>query len=278
MDYKKISVNIQPRSPWVDVFIDELSELGCDSFEETENGFSAYITVELYGDQISSFFEESQKNQQIESLHYEVETIVTKNWNEVWESSFDPIIVGNWCTIKAPFHKLQSSTTHCVVIEPKMSFGTGHHETTYMMVENMQKLNLDGKKVLDMGSGTGVLAILAKKMKANAVTAIDIEEWAVENCSENATMNNVSFEIKLGGKEQISAKDYDVILANINRNILADQMSTYSESLKSNGKLLLSGFLSDDEAYITDIAQNNNFTFASKAQKENWLCLTFSKK
>lgn len=278
MDYNKISVNIQPRSPWVDVFIDELSQLGCDSFEETENGFAAYITVELFGNQISDFFEKSKSNALIESLHYEVETIVAKNWNEVWESSFDPIVVGSWCTIKAPFHKLTSSTAHCVIIEPKMSFGTGHHETTFMMVENMKQLDLKNKKVLDMGSGTGVLAILAKKMEANAVTAIDIEEWAVENCTENATMNNVSVEIKLGGKEQITASDYDVILANINRNILADQMSTYSESLKANGKLLLSGFLSDDETFITKIAQQNNFTFASKAQKENWLCLTFSKK
>ncbi len=276
MDYHKISINIQPRTPWVDVFIDELGGFGCESFEETEEGFNAYIPSSDVNDELKAQLDELKTREGFE-LSYSMEFVPTQNWNEVWESSFEPILVGNWCSILAPFHQNEFETQHTVVIEPKMSFGTGHHETTFMMVQAMEDLNLNGLDVLDMGSGTGVLAILAKKMKANYVEAIDIEDWAVENCKENATNNDVELVVKLGGKEQISEMQFDVILANINRNILIDQMEPYSKHLKSGGKLFLSGFLSEDENTITDCAISNNFAPLKKHKKENWLCLGFTK-
>ena len=210
MDYHKISINIQPRIPWVDVFIAQLGDIGCESFEETKNGLNAFIAVSEYSDKITTYLNKISLNDSYK-LDYCLELVRAKNWNKIWESSFEPILVENWCSIIAPFHQNVSQTEFQIVIEPKMSFGTGHHQTTYMMVSAIKELSLEGKSVLDMGSGTGILAILAKKMKASFVEAIDIEEWAVENCIENSKRNNVSFDVKLGGKELITHMDFDFI-------------------------------------------------------------------
>ncbi len=277
MDYHKVSLNIQPRTPWVDVFIDELGELGCDSFEETETGFNAYIPSQELNEDLKIHLTSLSKRKDIK-LDFNIEAIPTKNWNEIWESSFEPILVGNWCCILAPFHQNEFDTKHKIYIEPKMSFGTGHHETTFMMVQVMENLDLKGKSVLDMGSGTGVLAILAKKMQAQYVEAIDIEDWAVQNCIENASRNKVKLEVKLGGKEQISKNVFNVILANINRNILIDQMASYADHLDTGGELFISGFLTEDEEIISNCAIQNNLIQLKKLKKENWLCLAFIKK
>ena len=277
MDYQKIQIKIQPRTPWVDVFIDELGDLGCDSFEETENGFNAYIPGnELNNDLIKHLKTLVQRNDL--DFEFSCEEIPSKNWNEIWESSFEPIIVGDWCSILAPFHKNVYNTKYTIIIKPQMSFGTGHHETTFMMVETMKSVDLKNKKLLDMGTGTGILAILGRKLGADYVEAIDISDDAIKNCAENASINNVNLVTKLGGKEQIENKKYDVILANINRNILLDQMSLYSEKLNTNGNLLLSGFLAGDEEIILTSANQNNLHLVHKKNKENWLCLAFIKK
>ncbi len=277
MDYHKISINIQPRTPWVDVFIAQLGELGCESFEETKEGLNAFISASDYSNEIKQYLDNLSLNDSYK-LDFSIELVPTKNWNKVWESSFEPILVENWCSIIAPFHQNVPQTEFQIIIEPKMSFGTGHHQTTYMMVNAMREMKLEGKSVLDMGSGTGILAILAKKMKASFVEAIDIEEWAVENCIENSERNDVSFDVKLGGKEMISNKEFDVILANINLNILLDQLNVYSDNIKQGGILALSGFLSVDEEIITKAAIEAGFLFNKKYSKDNWLCLAFSKK
>jgi len=277
MDYQKIVCNIQPKYPWADVFIAHLGNLNCESFEETEAGFNAYVSVVNFSDNITDYLKNESARNEFE-LDFATELIPAKNWNKVWESSFDPILVGNWCSIIAPFHQNVPQTEYQIIIEPKMSFGTGHHQTTYMMITAMKDMVLEGKSVLDMGSGTGILAILAKKMKASYVEAIDIEEWAVENCEENGLRNNVVFDVSLGGKEQISDVEFDVILANINLNILLDQLKDYARSIKINGVLALSGFLSVDEEQITEAAENAGFILDKKYSKNNWLCLTFSKK
>ena len=277
MNYQKIQIKIQPRTPWVDVFIDELGDLGCDSFEETENGFNAYIhSQELNKDLIKHLKTLTKRNDF--KFEFISEEIPSKNWNEIWESSFEPIIVGIWCSILAPFHKDIYNTQHTIIIKPQMSFGTGHHETTFMMVEAMKTVDIKNKKILDMGTGTGILAILSKKMGADYVEAIDIASDAIHNCIENASNNNVDLVTKLGGKEQIDNKNYDVILANINRNILLNQMALYSTKLKKGGDLLLSGFLSEDEEKIITSANNNDLHLSHKKIKENWLCLAFTKK
>ena len=277
MNYQKIEIKIQPRTPWVDVFIDELGDLGCDSFEETENGFNAYIASEELNKDLIKHLKTLTKRKDFK-FEFVFEEIPSKNWNEIWESSFEPIIVGNWCSILAPFHKDIYNTQHSIIIKPQMSFGTGHHETTFMMVETMKTIDVNNKKVLDMGTGTGILAILAKKMGAEYVEAIDIERDAIHNCIENASNNNVDLVTKLGGKEHIEKKYFDVILANINRNILLDQMELYSAKLKKGGNLLLSGFLSGDEEKIITSANNNDLHLTHKKNKENWLCLAFTKK
>ncbi len=277
MNYQKIEIKIQPRTPWVDVFIDELGDLGCDSFEETENGFNAYIPSEELNKDLIKHLKTLTKRKDFK-FEFVFEEIPSKNWNEIWESSFEPIIVGNWCSILAPFHKDIYNTQHSIIIKPQMSFGTGHHETTFMMVETMKTIDVNNKKVLDMGTGTGILAILAKKMGAEYVEAIDIERDAIHNCIENASNNNVDLVTKLGGKEHIEKKYFDVILANINRNILLDQMELYSAKLKKGGNLLLSGFLSGDKEKIITSANNNDLHLSHKKNKENWLCLAFTKK
>ena len=277
MNYQKIEIKIQPRTPWVDVFIDELGNLGCDSFEETENGFNAYIPSEELNKDLIKHLKTLTKRKDFK-FEFVFEEIPSKNWNEIWESSFEPIIVGNWCSILAPFHKDIYNTQHSIIIKPQMSFGTGHHETTFMMVETMKTIDVNNKKVLDMGTGTGILAILAKKMGAEYVEAIDIERDAIHNCIENASNNNVDLVTKLGGKEHIEKKYFDVILANINRNILLDQMELYSAKLKKGGNLLLSGFLSGDKEKIITSANNNDLHLSHKKNKENWLCLAFTKK
>ncbi|MBO73246.1 MAG: 50S ribosomal protein L11 methyltransferase [Flavobacteriales bacterium] len=276
MDYQKITVTIQPRTPWVDVFIDELSELGCDSFEETKKGFNAYIPNHELNENLKNHLKSLVKNKNFQ-FDYTLEKIPSKNWNEIWEKSFEPIIVGDWCSILAPFHETKKTTNHTIIIEPKMSFGTGHHETTYMMVETMKSIDFQKKKVLDMGTGTGILAILAKKMNAEYVEAIDIDSEAVENCVENASRNHVEVVSKLGSKEHIKGKLFDAILANINRNILLEQMPLYGESLKPGGMLILSGFLTEDEQTVTAAAKKENIILSDKKNKENWLCLAFIK-
>ena len=277
MDYQKISIKIQPRTPWVDVFIDELGSLGCDSFEETEQGFNAYIpSQELNIDLEKHLIELTKRNEF--NLNFSFEEIPSKNWNEIWESSFEPIIIEKWCSILAPFHKNEFNTQHTIIINPKMSFGTGHHETTFMMAETMKNLSLNKKKVLDMGTGTGILAILSKKMGAEYVEAVDIEIGAIKNCIENAVNNSVELVVKHGGKEQLDNTTFDVVLANINRNILLDQMPLYSKKITPGGKLLLSGFLIEDEETILNSAQKNNLEIFKKKNKENWLCLAFVKK
>lgn len=277
MDYNKIEVKIHPREPWGDLFIDALASLGCDSFEETETGFNAYLPI---GSDLKLALDylENEKKQDYVELSYNTEEIQTKNWNEVWESSFEPIYVEDWCSIVAPFHKDLKSTTHKITITPKMSFGTGHHETTFMMIKAMKDIDFKNKSVLDMGCGTAVLAILSKKLGSANTDGVDIEDWAVENAIENCTNNNVDVNIVLGGKEVIPQNEYNIILANINRNILLDQLNTYANLTTTDGYLLMSGFLSDDEDIIKNNAISAGFNFVGTHQKNNWLCLVFTKK
>tara|TARA_B100000614_G_C14534813_1_gene487987 strand:+ start:153 stop:986 length:834 start_codon:yes stop_codon:yes gene_type:complete len=277
MNFKKIVIKIQPREPWVDVFIDELCNLGCDSFEETDQGFNAYIPTHKLNENLKKHLEEQTTRKEFK-FDFFFEEIPSKNWNEIWENSFEPILIEKWCSIIAPFHENNYETEHTITINPKMSFGTGHHETTLMMVETMRELTLNKKKVLDIGTGTGILAILSKKMGAKYVEAIDIDLNATKICKENAIKNSVDLIVKHGELKQRDSSIFDVILANINRNILLEQMSLYSEILISGGKLLLSGFLIQDEEMVLNSAYKNNLQTITKKNKGNWLCLALIKK
>lgn len=279
MDYielrcKILSDNISEIS---EIIIAELNEINYESYDETENGVNAYI--------LEKFFDiEKVKNLQINSLpnvkiEYDWEIIKTQNWNAVWEKNFEPIIIEDQCVIRAPFHTETPKLKYEIIIEPKMSFGTGHHETTYLMLKTMLELDFNNKVVLDMGCGTGVLAILASFMGANEITAIDIDEWAYNNTIENIEKNNCN-NIKTfqGDASLLSNQQFDIIIANINRNILLDDIKHYSKVLKSGGLLLLSGIYTEDLPMIKEETERNNLDYISFFEKRNWIAAKFIKK
>ena len=258
------------------ILIAELNEIGYESYDETTNGVNAYI--------LEKFFEiEKVKDLQVNNIEnvkidYEWEVIKTQNWNEVWEKNFDPIIVENQCVIRAPFHNDTPKLNHEIIIEPKMSFGTGHHETTYLMLKTMLELDFKDKNVLDMGCGTGVLAILASMLGAKDIIAIDIDEWAYNNTLENIERNNCAH-IKTfqGNAGLLTNQQFDTVIANINRNILMDDICQYSKVLKSKGTLLLSGLYDKDLPMIKDEATLHGLEFISFYEKRNWVAAKFIK-
>ena len=255
----------------------ELNEIGYESYDETDHGLNAYI--------LEKFFDiKKVKQLQINtipgvSIDYTYEVIKTQNWNEVWEKNFEPILIEDQCLIRAPFHKDIPKTKFEIVIEPKMSFGTGHHETTYLMLKTMLDLDLDGKIVLDMGCGTGVLAILASLKGAVDITAIDIDEWAYNNTLENIERNNCpNIKVFQGDASLLTNQKFDIIIANINRNILMDDIKHYSKVLKQNGTLLLSGLYDEDLAMIKEEAAEHDIEYVNHLVMHNWVAAEFYKK
>jgi len=207
----------------------------------------------------------------------EIKTIEATNWNAEWEKSFDPISVDGACLIRAPFHEIQGDYKFVITIEPKMSFGTGHHATTHLIISEMLQMEWEGLDVLDMGSGTAVLAILAEKMGARDIDAIDIDEWAFENAEENAKRNDCSkIRCLLGGAELLGDKKYDIILANINRNILLRDMHLYRAVLKDGGKILFSGFYEQDVIELEKVATPLGLKIQNKRMRNEWCMLSTS--
>jgi len=279
MDYielhcKITSENIQEIS---EILIAELNYIAYESYDETEDGLSAYI--------LEKFFDlDKVKNLQVNEIpgvkiEYTYALIKTQNWNAVWEKNFEPIIVDDHCLIRAPFHKDTPNAKYEIIIEPKMSFGTGHHETTFLMLKTMLGIDFNDKNVLDMGCGTGVLAILASFKNASRITAIDIDEWAYNNTLENIEKNNCeNIEVFQGDASLLKNQEFDIVIANINRNILLDDIKHYTSVLKSNGILLLSGIYNEDVPMIKDEASNNNLEYISFIEKHNWVAVRFKKR
>jgi ribosomal protein L11 methyltransferase len=272
MEYIEFSATISPIEIGRDILIAELSEIGFESFVETEKGIKAYILSNQFNTK------DINKIRVISSsefnVTYKTKVIEDQNWNEEWEKSFNPINVENRCYIRAQFHDKIDNIEYDIIIDPKMSFGTGHHETTYLMIKRLMDMDLKGKKVLDMGCGTGVLAILAYKKKAVLVDAIDIDEWAYNNTLENIRNNNCEeITVKLGNAELLDGFNYDVIIANINRNILLNDMSIYAKSLSSNGDLLLSGFFNSDVDVLLKEANKLGLKKIHSDEKKDWSML-----
>ncbi|MFM7022674.1 MAG: 50S ribosomal protein L11 methyltransferase [Flavobacteriales bacterium] len=245
MEYIELTVELNPVHPWTEIFMSVMVEMDYDTFEENEKGFKAYIRKKDFDEEaIKLFFNAYQPDI---SITYNYTVVPETNWNATWESSFQPIELDNWCLVRAPFHKVDKKFEVEIIIEPKMSFGTGHHQTTMLMMEEMKSIDWHDKRVLDMGSGTGILAILAEKLGARDIVAIDNDEWAYENCIENVERNGCSkITTVLGDAAKIDDKGFDVILANINRNILLADLPAYTKALDSGGVLLMSGFLEQD--------------------------------
>lgn len=260
-----------------DLLIDELGSIGFDTFEDEDFGFSAYIpSSNLSIQAIETTLLNQVDNYQ---LDYKVEDIEEQNWNILWESNFNPISVDNKVYVRATFHEAKPSYTYEVIIDPKMSFGTGHHQTTSMMLSYILENDFKGKAVLDMGCGTGILGILASKHGAKTVAAIDFDPVCVESVEENKILNNVTnIESRLGSKEAIGEYKFDVILANINRNILLDQLEVYKDSLNTSGHLYLSGFYEDqDLPIIKDKCSSLGLIFESHKHLNNWCAAKFVK-
>lgn len=254
-----------------EIMIAELAAAGFEGFEETEQSLKAFIPRNLYDEQLFQSI--------ISPLHltWSKEIIKETNWNAVWESNFAPVIINSFCAIRASFHAPIKEVKHEIIITPKMSFGTGHHATTFMMIEQMSKLDLTGKAVFDFGTGTGVLAILAEKMGAGKITAVDNDDWSIENASENITQNHCN-NIRLQKAGQVlTGKKYDIILANINKNVILDNMVSLSESLSVNGILVLSGLLKQDEKDIIQSAKNQGLSSKLTTERNNWICIKLSR-
>jgi ribosomal protein L11 methyltransferase len=278
MNYWEFDFTLAPRIPWADIVVAQLAEIGFDSFVETELGVKAYISEnELVQEQVDELLSEFKNNNEV-ALSFEQNFIPVQNWNATWERSFDPVYVGNDLSIVAPFHKDPLKTKIQITIEPKMSFGTGHHQTTRLMSRALLDLEKVPSRVLDMGSGTGVLAILAEKLGAKNIVAIDIEDWAYENALENAARNACqNIEVLLGDSKLLDGKEFDLILANINKNVLLSDMSVYTKSLNAKGLLFLSGFFTSDDEILVDCAKKTNLALVKSYSEENWSCLIFEK-
>lgn len=278
MDYNKITINITPFQEWLrDVLTSQLGEIGFDSFVETEIGFEAFIPTPNFEKENLNFV--LNAFQEDFTFSVESELIKSQNWNEVWEKNyFKPLVIANECMIRAPFHTEFPHAKYEIIIEPNMAFGTGNHETTATIIESILQNNLSGKNILDMGCGTGILGILASMKGAKHITAIDIDEWSFNGTRENASLNNIeNIEVKLGDASLLDNEKYDVIFANIHRNVLLDDMQAYSNCLNKGGTIIMSGFYTEDIPDIKSKAENLGMKDAGFVSKNNWVAHSFTK-
>lgn len=277
MNYKEVKLTLEPVLPAREVLTAYLSGIGYESFVDTENGLEVFIQEKEFDqesldeilDEVDTFCE----------VNYSIVHHEKQNWNAQWESSFNPVEVMDVCRIRAPFHDPSEGFKHEIIIEPKMSFGTGHHETTKTIIEAMSELDFADKQVLDMGTGTGVLAIYAELLGAKSCVAIDIETWAYENTIENVTVNGCSkIEARLGGKEKIEVNEkFDIVIANINRNILLEDMHAYAATMESDAILLLSGFYALDVEVLSEKASEFSLLPFLRKEENSWTVLGFRK-
>lgn len=273
--YIEYNFTVTPKEPATEILIAELGNVGFESFIENENGVIAYIQKVSWNDSILDSIFVLNSNEFL--IDYTKSEVAQTNWNAEWEKNFEAIHVDNLVSIRAPFHK-NPHLKYDIVIEPKMSFGTGHHETTHMMIQHLLNLNLDNKKVLDMGCGTGILAIFAEMKGANPTDAIDIDNWCYLNSLENIGRNNCQFiSVFEGDSSLLINKKYDVIIANINRNILLADMETYTNCLNQNGVLLLSGFYKEDILIINEEVSKFNLKLETTIERNNWVALKYQK-
>jgi len=261
-----------------DILAAELAEIGFDSFVPCKNGMQAFIPETKFNE---NSLKDAIDNYPLEvAISFEIVTVASKNWNEEWEKHyFEPIVIGKECVIHSSFHKDIPVAKYDIIIDPKMSFGTGHHETTSLVIGEILKMNLTNKKVLDMGCGTSVLAILAAMRGASELLAIDIDSWCTENSLENIALNKVSgIEVKLGGAELLDGLHFDIILANINRNILLADMEKYAACLTTGGELYMSGFYKADIPVIEVELNRNGLELIDFKEKNNWVVVKTVKK
>lgn len=269
--YIKVSINT-PDSKVSEILIAQLIDAGFEGFEEASKTVNAFIPESLFNNVVLSEIIIDLNNRLTVEMTFEIEYIENKNWNAEWEKNYNPVIVGDFCSVRASFHSPIQNIKHDLVITPKMSFGTGHHATTYMMISAMKNLNFENSSVLDFGTGTGVLGILAEKLGAKSILAIESDEGSVLNAMENISINCCS-------KMQIESRDtlkglgrFDVILANINLSVILSNMENYRQHLERSGVLIGSGILETDEDKVAESAQRAGLKMERICETDNWLC------
>ena len=273
--YIAYNFTVSPKEPATEILIAELGNVGFESFVENEKGVTAYIQKEAFKKDILQDIFVLNSDEFL--IKYNQNEVAQTNWNAEWEKNFEAIEVDGLVSIRAPFHE-NPNLEYDIVIEPKMSFGTGHHETTYMMVQHLLNLDLQNKKTLDMGCGTGILAIFAEMKGAKPTDAIDIDNWCYENSLENVKRNNCEhISVFEGDSSLLVHKKYDVIIANINRNILLSDMEIYTNCLNEKGVLLLSGFYKEDIAIIDTEVSKYNLKLETFIERNNWVALKYNK-
>jgi ribosomal protein L11 methyltransferase len=271
VDYLSVSINCSENLK--EIYIAELSGQGYDGFLETGHGFEAYIPSADFSGEV---IEQLREKYGDASLSFELSTIQPRNWNAEWEKGFQPVLIQGRCSIRAPFHPRVEGAEFDIVISPKMSFGTGHHETTALMIRQMLDMDFTGLNVLDLGSGTGILAILASMKGAARVVAVDHEEWAWQNCKENIQLNSCGNIIPLLGEaSSMPEEKFDIILANINRNVILESIEFFARSLQRGGLLLVSGFYRQDVEVILQASSEKGFILQTQPENNNWVSLKF---
>jgi len=259
--------NLQPEQK--DILIAQLADAGFEGFEETEDGLEAFINEKDYDKSLLT--EISFKYQ----LHFKESSLQDINWNHVWETNFQPVVVNNFVAVRADFHESVKVVEHEIIITPKMSFGTGHHATTYMMIEQMREIEFSGKSVFDFGTGTGILAILAEKLGAKSILAIDNDDWSIENTFENIKRNNCNKIIVKKSDTAATDNKFDIILANINKNVILENFSSLCKQLTESGILLISGILREDKDEMLKTVTILKLRLEKELIKSNWICLRF---
>ena len=275
MDFIELTVEAPPEL--AEILIAELAEVGFDTFEDQDAGFAAYCAEDAFRpDDVAEIM---SRYEGIGELSYAHRVITRQNWNAEWEKNFEPLIIAGKVSVRAPFHPQPAGIAYDIVIMPRMSFGTGHHETTALMLENQLSVDHAARRVLDMGCGTGILAIMAEKLGARQVLAVDVEPWTVENARDNAQENGCfRIECRLGGAETLADEaPFDLILANINRNVLLEDMPAYSRLLPPGAPILFSGFYEEDLAKIQAAAERQGLAYQRHLTRRSWVSALFMK-
>jgi ribosomal protein L11 methyltransferase len=252
-----------------DILIAELSEMGFEGFEEERTMLKAFIPSDDFNEESFS------RLMQNAGARFSTAVIEEQNWNAIWESGFEPVIVDDFCAVRADFHEPVKGVRHEIIITPKMSFGTGHHATTHMMIQQMEAIDFSNKTVFDFGTGTGVLAILAAQCGASSVVAIDNDEWSIENAAENIERNHSRNVCLIRDDKITNGSTYDIILANINRHVIVHQLKAMADTVAGQGIILLSGLLAEDEHQIHQLATTLGLSLRNKNEQHNWICLMY---
>lgn len=271
VEYTELQVFTGKNKHLADLLISLLADIGFESFTDDQRGFQAFIPSNLLDETLIRSILQEHAN----GVEYNLMKIAPENWNAVWESGFEPVDVNEHCVIRAPFHDPFNDGRLELIIEPRMSFGTGHHATTRLICRALYKHSVKNKTVLDMGCGTGVLGILALKLGAKSAEGIDIESWATENAIENGVTNSVDFSAQTGDASLLGKTKFEVILANINRNVLVQDVEIYAHSMEIGGLIFLSGFLSIDCPKIIEAYTKQGFQLIDSSDESDWNCLVF---